>query len=63
MIKALKKVIAFSLINKYFILAASVVLVIFGIITFKEMPIEAFPDVTNTEIVLLPNGPAVVQKR
>ena len=57
MIKILKKVIAFSLINKYFILAASVVLVIFGIITFKEMPIEAFPDVTNTEISVITQWP------
>ena len=57
MIKVLKKVIAFSLINKYFILAASVVLVIFGIITFKEMPIEAFPDVTNTEISVITQWP------
>ena len=57
MIKVLKKVIAFSLINKYFILAASAVLVIFGIITFKEMPIEAFPDVTNTEISVITQWP------
>ena len=57
MIKALKKVIAFSLINKYFILAASVVLVIFGVITFRDMPIEAFPDVTNTEISVITQWP------
>ncbi len=57
MIKALKKVIAFSLINKYFILAASVVLVVFGVITFRDMPIEAFPDVTNTEISVITQWP------
>ena len=53
MIKALKKVISFSLKNKYFILTASLVLIIFGVITFKDMPIEAFPDVTNTEISII----------
>ncbi|HEY1872749.1 MAG TPA: efflux RND transporter permease subunit, partial [Chitinophagaceae bacterium] len=55
--KILKSVIAFSLKNKFFILAASVVLVIVGIITFKNMPIEAFPDVTNTEVVIITQWP------
>ena len=57
MIKVLKGVIAFSLKSKFFILSASVVLIIFGIITFKEMPIEAFPDVTNTEISVITQWP------
>ena len=57
MIKVLKGVIAFSLKNKFFILSASVVLIIFGIITFKDMPIEAFPDVTNTEISVITQWP------
>ncbi len=53
----MKGVISFSLRNRYFILGASVVLVIFGIITFKDMPIEAFPDVTNTEISVITQWP------
>ena len=57
MIKVLKGVIAFSLKNKFFILSASVVLIIFGVITFKDMPIEAFPDVTNTQIVIIAQWP------
>ena len=57
MIKVLKGVISFSLKNKYFILSASLVLIIFGVITFKEMPIEAFPDVTNTEISVITQWP------
>ncbi len=57
MIKVLKGVISFSLKNKFFILSASAVLIIFGIITFKDMPIEAFPDVTNTEISVITQWP------
>ena len=57
MIKVLKKIIAFSLKNKYFILLSSLVLIIVGIITFKKMPIEAFPDVTNTEISVITQWP------
>src|SRR5579872_4485962 len=55
--KFLKAVIGFSLKNKWFILAAATVLVVTGIITFKNMPIEAFPDVTNTEISIITQWP------
>ncbi|MBS1626949.1 MAG: efflux RND transporter permease subunit [Bacteroidetes bacterium] len=57
MIKVLKSIIAFSLKNKYFILLSSFALVLIGIITFKNMPIEAFPDVTNTEISIITQWP------
>ncbi|MDR0792963.1 MAG: CusA/CzcA family heavy metal efflux RND transporter [Chitinophagaceae bacterium] len=53
MIKNLKSVIAFSLKNKNYILFASLLVVIVGVITFRNMPIEAFPDVTNTEISVI----------
>src|SRR6202453_3832324 len=55
--KFLKGLIGFSLKNKWFILAATVVLIVAGIITFKNMPIEAFPDVTNTEISIITQWP------
>jgi cobalt-zinc-cadmium resistance protein CzcA len=51
--KAFKGVLAFSLKNKFFIFFATGLMVIYGIITFKNMPIEAFPDVTNTEITII----------
>ncbi|HLX91590.1 MAG TPA: CusA/CzcA family heavy metal efflux RND transporter [Puia sp.] len=51
--KFLKNIIAFSLKNKYFILFAALALLVAGIITFENMPIEAFPDVTNTEITII----------
>ncbi len=55
--KFLRSIIAFSLINKYFILFATGILIISGIIVFKNMPIEAFPDVTNTEIDVITQWP------
>ena len=57
MLKILRSVLAFSLKNKYFILFATAALLIGGIITFKNMPIEAFPDVTNTEITIITQWP------
>lgn len=55
--KLLKNLIAFSLQNYYFILFATALLLIAGIITFNNMPIEAFPDVTNTEISVITQWP------
>src|SRR5208283_6097933 len=55
--KFLKFIISFSLKNKYFILFATAILVVSGIIVFKNMPIEAFPDVTNTEIDVITQWP------
>ncbi|MDQ2752049.1 MAG: efflux RND transporter permease subunit, partial [Bacteroidota bacterium] len=57
MLKILKSVLAFSLKRKYFIIFATLVLLIGGAITFKNMPIEAFPDVTNTEITIITQWP------
>ncbi len=57
MIKFLRGIIGFSLKNKYFILFLAVVLIITGVITFLQMPIEAFPDVTNTEIDIITQWP------
>ena len=55
--KLFKGILAFSLKNKYFIFFATALLVVYGIITFKNMPIEAFPDVTNTEITIITQWP------
>ncbi len=57
MIKIIRGIIGFSLKNKYFILFLAVTLVITGIITFMQMPIEAFPDVTNTEVDIITQWP------
>jgi heavy metal efflux system protein len=55
--KTLKTLLAFSLKNKYFIYFATIIMVIYGVITFINMPIEAFPDVTNTEITVITQWP------
>jgi heavy metal efflux system protein len=55
--KTLKNLLAFSLKNKYFIYFATLIMVIYGVITFINMPIEAFPDVTNTEITVITQWP------
>ena len=55
--RIMKGILAFSLKNKYFIFFATLLLAVYGVITFKNMPIEAFPDVTNTEITIITQWP------
>lgn len=57
MTKFLKRIIGFSLKNKYFILFLTSLLIVSGVMTFIDMPVEAFPDVTNTEISIITHGP------
>jgi cobalt-zinc-cadmium resistance protein CzcA len=51
--KFIKNIIAFSLKNRAFTFFWVGVLVISGFVAFKNMPIEAFPDVTNTQIIIV----------
>ncbi|WP_295237174.1 CusA/CzcA family heavy metal efflux RND transporter [Sediminibacterium sp.] len=51
--KFIKGIIAFSLKNKAFTFFWVFLFIISGIIAFKTMPIEAFPDVTNTQIIIV----------
>lgn len=51
--KFIRNIVAFSLKNKAFTFFAVAVIVIAGIVAFRTMPIEAFPDVTNTQIIIV----------
>ncbi|ACU61188.1 efflux RND transporter permease subunit [Chitinophaga pinensis] len=55
--KLIKSVIAFSLKNRLFIGFATLLLIIWGVIAFRNIPIEAFPDVTNTQITIITQWP------
>ena len=49
--------IAFSLKRKYLILCLTLLTIILGIYSFKETPIDAFPDVTNTKVTIITQWP------
>ncbi len=51
--KLIRNIIAFSLKNKMFTFFWVSLLVIAGIISYKNLPLEAFPDVTNTQIIIV----------
>ena len=51
--KFVQNIVAFSLKNKFFVVFMTVVLVILGVVSYINTPIEAFPDTTNTEIIIV----------
>lgn len=55
--KFIKTIIGFSLKNKYFIFFATFVMILAGYLSFKQTTIEAFPDVTNTNITIITQWP------
>ncbi|MFN8341084.1 MAG: CusA/CzcA family heavy metal efflux RND transporter [Cyclobacteriaceae bacterium] len=57
MIQLIKSIISFSLRNKVIIFLGTLLIVALGIRSFLSTPIEAFPDVINTRIVIITQWP------
>jgi len=55
--KFIKSIIGFALKNKYFVFFATLVMIVAGYLSFKNTTIEAFPDVTNTNITIITQWP------
>lgn len=51
--KLIRNIVGFSLKNRFFTFFIVGVLVIAGVVSYLNMPIEAFPDVTNTQIIIV----------
>ncbi|MBY0425812.1 MAG: efflux RND transporter permease subunit, partial [Cytophagales bacterium] len=55
--KLIKGIVTFSLKNRALVLFLTGVLVVAGVFSYKNTPIEAFPDVTNTQITIITQWP------
>jgi len=55
--KFLCHIISFSVTHRIFILLMTALMVLGGIYSFSRLPIEAFPDVTNTNIIIISQWP------
>lgn len=53
----IKAVLAFALKNKYFIFFVTALMAVGGYISFKNISIDAFPDVTNTSVTIISQWP------
>jgi cobalt-zinc-cadmium resistance protein CzcA len=55
--KFILSVVTFSLKNRFFVFFATAILVVWGVISYLNTPIEAFPDVTNTRVQIITQWP------
>ncbi len=53
MSKFIRSIVGFSLKNRFFVFFMTGALVIAGVVSYLRTPLEAFPDVTNTQIVVV----------
>ncbi len=51
--KFIQRIIRFSLQHRYFVFFMTAVLAVIGYISYKNTPVETFPDVTNTQIIII----------
>ena len=49
----LAKIIQFSLSQRLFMLLVALVVAGFGWLAFKQLPIDAFPDVSSTQVKII----------
>lgn len=57
MVKLIKLIIHFSLRHRYFVFFMTAILASIGFISYQNTPIETFPDVTNTQIIIITQWP------
>ncbi len=53
----IRKIVDFALNNRFLIVAATVLLMIWGVIAFHNLPVEAYPDVANNYVQIITQWP------
>jgi heavy metal efflux system protein len=53
----IRKLVDFSLNNRFIVLSLALLLFIWGAIAFKKLPVEAYPDVANTWVQVITQWP------
>jgi len=55
----MNKFISFIFKQKFLVICFAIILVIGGIVAWKTLPIDAFPDVTNIQVMILTQAPGL----
>src|ERR1700689_1628831 len=55
----IRKLVDFSLENRFLVLAAAVVLFVWGAISFHQLPVEAYPDVADNYVEIVTQWPGI----
>ena len=55
----LDKIIRFSLTQRLLLILFAVIIIVFGIWTYKDLPIDAFPDISTTQVQVILKAPGM----
>jgi cobalt-zinc-cadmium resistance protein CzcA len=55
----IRRLVDFSLENRFLILAAALLLLVWGAICFHQLPVEAYPDVANNYVEIITQWPGI----
>jgi heavy metal efflux system protein len=55
----IRRLVDFSLANRFLVLAAAVLLLCWGAISFHQLPVEAYPDVANNYVEIITQWPGI----
>ena len=55
----LRKLVDFSLENRFLIVGATLLLLVWGAISFHQLPVEAYPDVANNYVDIITQWPGI----
>jgi cobalt-zinc-cadmium resistance protein CzcA len=55
----IRKVVDFSLSNRFIVLAIAILLLAWGAISFHNLPVEAYPDVANNYVEIITQWPGI----
>src|ERR1700731_2801580 len=55
----IRRVVDFSLNNRLLVLAVAVSIFIWGVISFRALPVEAYPDVANNYVQVITQWPGI----
>src|SRR5690348_8389789 len=53
----IRAVVAFALNNRFLVLTATMLLLVWGGISFHNLPVEAYPDVANNYVTIITQWP------
>ena len=55
----IRKLVDFALKNRFLVLAAALLLFVWGAISFHQLPVEAYPDVANNYVEIVTQWPGI----